>query len=188
MLRVILTTACLCFAQSTLAEQEGLYYGAGIGLIDTNLDTNFTNSNAPEDEVSFTNLELSVGYKLRSYIGGEFRVGHGVSNGEYAFSETQRAETTIDHYESLYYRLEAANYVAKSYILIGISNLATTTDITGQGSSSDSDTGLSYGAGIGFSSSEGRWNLNFEWRKILDTDDFDFSVLGMTIDRRFGTL
>lgn len=157
-------------------DLEGFYAGGNMNFIDAGI------TDAQNDDTTFRSTEGLVGYKYNGWVGGEFRLGIGTSDESYATS-TGVEDVGIDHHETLYYRVESANDVAKLYGLIGFTNVQATTD-NGTSSTSSSETGMSYGAGIGFVASE-VVNINFEYRVLLSKEDYDFSLFSLGFDYRF---
>lgn len=159
---------------------RGYYAGANLGFVDANtLD-------ASGNATQFSALEFHGGYKYNSWLGGEARVGFGMSGESYSNnngSQITEIDLSLDHYESIYYRAESANTVAKLYGLVGFSNVQATMEEDGE-STSSSDSGLSYGFGVGFVMNE-KSNLNFEYRQLLNSGDNEFSIVSLGFDYRF---
>ncbi len=177
MKRSILACALLAacgFAQAD--NRQGWYAGAGGTFINSGV------SSGDGGSISFTAAEILGGYKYNPYVGGELRIGLGFSGDDRSI-DGETYEFGINHYESLYYRIETANQTAKLYGLLGFSNISIEAD-DGMNSSSASDSGLSWGAGVGFAL-DPRSNLNFEYRNIISNDDNDFYAFGINYDFRF---
>ncbi len=173
LLVIVFLLAPLGFADNL----KGFYAGGNIDFIDGNT------KDAEGNDTGFRALEVTGGYKHTWWLGGELRVGFGVSGEDYSVNETETADVSIDHFESIYYRAESSNSVAKLYGLVGFSNIQTTTDQQGN-SSSASKSGPSYGVGVGFVMRENS-NLNFEYRQIVNSDGAEFSSLNIGFDYRF---
>lgn len=160
---------------------QGYYAGAGLNFIDGNTIDEEGN------DTQFRALEFHGGYKYKSWLGGEARVGFGISSETYAYLDgtgnLMEADLSIDHYESIYYRAESANTTAKLYGLLGFSNVQTSSDVGGE-SSSASESGASYGFGIGFVMNEYA-NLNFEFLQLLNSGDAEFTTFSIGFDYRF---
>ena len=177
MKRTLLALSLLVVAVSSQADnRRGFYAGAGVSYIDSGLNATDGGS------VGFTTIELLGGYKLNPYVGAELRVGTGINGDENTIDETV-IEYDVAHYESLYYRVESANQIAKFYGLLGYSNMEVDAS-TDTASENSSDSGFSWGAGIGFVTSP-RGNLNFEYREILNSGDNQFYGWTMNYDFRF---
>jgi len=157
-------------------DLDGFYAGGNLNYIDAGV------SDAQNDDTTFRSIEALAGYKYNGWLGGEIRIGIGTSDESYA-TATGDYEVGIDHHESLYYRAESANDVAKLYGLLGFTSAQTSID-DGTTSSSGSESGFSYGAGIGFVASE-VVNVNFEYRVLLSKEDYDYSLFSIGFDYRF---
>lgn len=176
-MRSIILASLLFFANASSAQSifeklNKAYVGGGFARVDSNF-TEF--SPGEKNNLVFNSLELLGGYKYSGYLSGELRAGFGLSDATLAGDMVAE----LDNYFSLYWRPETANEVAKLYGLLGYSSVSTTV-----GSSSSSDSGLSYGAGVGFVMFTD-WNLNFEYRNLIDNDNDNFTALGVNIDYRF---
>ena len=181
MLRILLPLTLMTFSGLTFALQEGPYAGVGAAFIDSN-----STSSDNDRPITFTTIELQGGYKFNQWLGFEARIGTGLSKSSYSNAVGNRTETTIDHYEALYYRIEFDNEIAKLYGLAGFSNIATSTDFSaGNVSSNNSESGLSAGVGVGFATEDRKWNWNFEYRLLLETEDTSFNSFSIILDRRF---
>ena len=182
--KLLISLPLLAYAALVQADnRQGFYLGAGISRLETNYTT------VTGSTTAVNTAEFQVGYKLNPYVGGELRVGTGISDsdgsGDVA-GNTENFDLTIPRYESLYYRFESTNQVAKSYLLIGASNVSMDFDYESAliGSGSTSEAGLSYGVGVGFVVGE-RGNINFEYRSLLNTDEFEINAYSITYDFRF---
>lgn len=127
-------------------------------------------------DVDWTAVEVTGGYKLSPYVGGEVRLG-GAGDGD----------PNLTGYGSAYYRVESANDVAKTYLLAGYSFAAVSLDdaLPGEDDSIDLQ-GFSYGVGVGFVIN--RWiNFNVEFRQLLKDNDenIDLRAWSAGIDYRF---
>ena len=185
--RSILAVSVLSVASGALADnRQGFYAGGGVGFIDSGVGT-------PDGgAVGFNALEFFGGYKLSPYVGGEVRLGFGLSDDKTTVSingvAQQEEVYEIPYTASLYYRVESANQVAKLYGLLGFSIVgidATVTTITGDRfGQDDNPTGLSYGGGIGFVVNP-RANINIEYRTLLSDENYNFEIVSLTYDFRF---
>ncbi|WP_188150805.1 porin family protein [Teredinibacter waterburyi] len=176
-LTTLATVGLLAFSSTSFADnRQGFYAGGNWSFIDSNA------ADAAGNGVDFRSLEVVGGYKYRSWAGVEARFGTSLKKETFATDLTGgEVEVGIDHYESLYYRLESANQVAKFYVLLGFSNIQTS---NGNSDESGSESGASYGVGIGFVMNE-NLNLNFEYRDILDEDATTFTAMSIGLDYRF---
>lgn len=156
-------------AQSIFEKLDKYYVGGGLSIIDTNLT-------APNgNDLNYSSVEVLGGYKHSGFLGAELRIGSGLTKETAGVDQ----EASISHYISAYWRTETANEVAKIYGLLGYTSLGM--DV---GEESETQSGLSYGGGIGFVF-ERDWNLNFEYKWLLDTDDREFTALSANVDYRF---
>ncbi len=160
------------FAESVFEKLDKYYFGGGAGLVDANIIDNNRNS------VTFNTMELIAGYKHNGYLGADLRIGFGMTNEDVDFG-AGLLEAELENYYALYWRTETANETAKLYGLLGYGSVSMAV-----GDASNSDSGLSYGAGFGFAMFD-NWNLNFEYRTILNNDDNEFTIIGAYVDRRF---
>jgi hypothetical protein len=150
---------------------RGWYAGGGVSQFDAG-------ATAGGNTILFNTLEGFGGYKYNWYLGGEVRVGTGLTT-----YETTATEFSVTHFESAYYRMESSNQVAKLYGLLGFSNVAISADPEIAGRSSN-ESGISYGIGVGFVTGT-KTNLNFEYKVLLDTDETNIETLTMNLDYRF---
>ncbi len=178
MYKLLITFLVLFISQTSYALQEGSYIGGGLFIV----DTNFQGLNT-EDNITFTGLEAQFGYKHSWYLGGEVRLGLGLIDSSFSTSTLGDVTSNLDHYQAIYYRLEKTNEVAKLYFLAGFSSVSVSSDFSG-GDTSESESGLSYGVGIGFLSEDLLWTWNFEYRELLDDDAAEFTSFSITLDRR----
>ncbi len=162
--------------QSFFDRIDKLYVGGGFNFIDAG------GTDTDGNDANFTSFELQGGYKYNGFLAAEARVGFGLTDEDIA-TVAGDVETTIEYHASLYWRPETANEIAKIYGLLGFSTISVNAD-DGISDESESESGLSYGGGVGFVMQED-WNLNFEYRLILDKDDDEFRSFGATLDYRF---
>lgn len=178
-----LISIAVLMALTTAAQADnryGFYAGIGANRIETDIRSTTGGSAA------LNAVELFGGYKHSSYIGGELRLGAGVSDTSFSGvvnGSTAAIDLSVPLYQSLYYRVESANQVAKSYLLLGYSSVELESELGSQ-SSSDTEGGLSYGGGISFVINE-RGNLNFEYRVLVDNSDRELTTMGVSYDFRF---
>ncbi|SMF22215.1 outer membrane autotransporter barrel domain-containing protein [Alteromonadaceae bacterium Bs31] len=180
-MRILLLVLALLLAPLGFADNlRGFYAGGNLDFIDGNT------TDASGNDTGFRALEVTGGYKHNSWLGGEVRVGFGVSGEDYSIDvggDIVDVDVSIDHFESIYYRAESSNSVAKLYGLLGYSNVQTSSELQGD-SSSSSKSGPSYGVGVGFAMRENS-NLNFEYRQIINSDGAEFTALNIGFDYRF---
>ncbi|MFT5083136.1 MAG: opacity protein-like surface antigen [Lentisphaeria bacterium] len=119
---------------------------------------------------------------MNGFLSFEGRLGLGTCD-ETATINDVISTSSMDYSGSIYWRPEWANERAKLYGLLGYS-IVSVTNTTGGTDSTNSESGLSYGGGAGFTFYED-WNLNFEYRWILNNDENEFSALGASVDYCF---
>ncbi|WP_370980513.1 porin family protein [Agaribacterium sp. ZY112] len=171
----LLATATTFAIQAQADTRSGFYAGGAFSMADTGLD------DANGSDLDFTMLEISGGYKYNSWLGVEARIGTGVNG-----NEDSNYDYSIGHYESIYWRPETQNEIAKLYGLLGYTNLSLDAEnrLTGESVDSQSYSGLSLGAGVGFAVGE-RSNVNLEYKNIVKDDDIDFRGFSIGYDYRF---
>lgn len=177
-------------------QQRGFYLGAGAALV----------SEGQRISVDLDDIDrryrlgnVFAGYKHNSALGLELRYGGGLQTERRdvlfpdetssAGAVPALARAAIDDYQSVYYRPELTNEIAKTYLLLGYSQVKTSGSIRdGQDNllleHSESDSGASYGLGIGFVLDR-RFNLNFEYLVLLDSRGERLTTTGASIDYRF---
>jgi len=181
-MRIAIVLASVLLANSAMSQEsifdrlDKFYLGAGVNFLELTGSENASGSDA-----NFATIEILGGYKYNGFISGEARIGVGTS-GETLTAELGgdagqvQAEVDIEYTGSLYWRPETANEIAKIYGLLGFSTVSI--------KDGDSESGISYGGGVGFTFQED-WNLNFEYRSIIDKDAFEFTALSANVDYRF---
>lgn len=166
---------------SAMADNaQGFYLGAGFGLIRFNDGSVFDQD---VSDLEFRAVELLGGYKYNRALGVDLRLGTNFDKRELTEAGKTR-EFAIDHYASIYYRPELANEKAKLYGLIGYSQLTRTLTNADGSEKSDSESGFSYGVGIGFVVNQD-FNINLEYRRLIDKEDYEISSASVNFDYRF---
>ncbi len=165
LLAISFLAANSAFSGSTFDRLDKFYLGGGIAMIDAGAD-------GASIDLSYDSLEIIGGYKHSGFLSGEARLTYGNDSGDDA------TDTSL-FTGSIYWRPETENEIAKTYGLLGF-----TTASISDSDDSFSESGISYGAGIGFTITE-YWNINFEIRKILNNSDMDLDTLSAHIDYRF---
>lgn len=177
-------------ALPALADNDrGFYIGAGVASIDDLQDG--------IDNVSqIRAAEFFGGYKYNAALGIELRLGNGKTTGTsnryfdaQGTLQTGTLERDIGSYESLYYKPELANDEAKLYALLGYTHVNSSgrvMDSTGKlvRSSEGSESGYSYGIGVGFVINE-HFNINFEYKNICEEISGKPNLASVNIDYRF---
>jgi len=177
-------------ALPVLADNDrGFYIGAGGASID-DLEDGVDNLSR------IRAVEFFGGYKYNDALGIELRFGNGLKEGTSSnyFDTTGviqngNLKREIGSYESIYYKPELVNEEAKLYALLGYSHVNSSVKITdGSGalvrSSEGSESGYSYGIGVGFVINE-HFNINIEYRNICDEISGKPNLVGLNIDYRF---
>lgn len=188
-MRGLLAAALLLLTCVAIADdQDGLYIGGNWASLDANFFDDDKNS------VTYRTIEFYGGYRLNSWLGVDGRIGFGLTNEDVSnnndtiddASDDYTYEDSIEHFEAIYYRPELSNQTAKLYGLLGFANVSRKgsnfSNDTSDGSKQDS--GFSYGAGIGFVINK-NFNVNFEYRSLLDQSGAEYSSMGGGIDFRF---
>lgn len=180
-MRFLTLASLILLANSAVAESifeklDKFHVGGGVSFIDANT------SDASGNDLNFTTLDIVGGYKFNGFLGIDARIGLGLSDESSTIAGSE-VKTSTDYYASLYWRPETANDIAKIYGLLGFSTISGSVD-TATGDNSNTESGLSYGGGVGFVLQES-WNLNFEYRLILDDDNNEFSAVSANVDYRF---
>jgi opacity protein-like surface antigen len=182
----------LTSAWAAADNQRGFYVGGGLSAIE------FDDGSAFDNDLTFRTVELLGGYKYNSALGIELRAGTNWIKREViqtvegdGATHTLHRDFAIDHYESIYYRPELANEEAKLYGLLGYSQLKRSLDsynisggTFGSGESSDTESGLSYGVGIGFVINQD-FNFNIEYRQLIDKQNYEITAASANVDYRF---
>lgn len=182
MKRTILAIAVFSVTAATQAaeSEQGWYVGGGPSYIDTGVQSGDGGS------VGFSAIELYSGYQYSALVGGEVRLGTGLSRDNAAATingERINVDYEIAYTASAYYRVQAQNEVAKIYGLFGLSSVGLDA-FTETGDVSDTPTSYSYGVGIGFVLGErGSWNI--EYRALLHNNDYEFDITALSYSYRF---
>ncbi len=177
-MRFLISLALVMLANTALAQSvfdrlDKFYVGGGL----TYIDANTVASDGESGEL--TSAELIGGYKYNGYLGAEIRLGTGMRSESFESG----VDSSIEYYASTYWRPETANEVAKIYGLIGFTTISV--KAAGGGTSTSTTTsGISYGGGVGFTFDE-RWNLNLEYRSIVDSSDAELNAFAINVDYRF---
>jgi opacity protein-like surface antigen len=143
-------------AYADTQSNSGFYLGLGAANVRNDVD-----------KTKWTPAEVFGGYKLNPFVGAELRIG-----------ASAESDVKINDYETLYYRVESANSVGKTYLLLGYTNMNI---------NKESFKGLAYGAGVGFVLND-YFNLNFEYKAAnvsSDRLDVKLNSVAVTVDYRF---
>ena len=174
-MRFILALCACTFSTVALADRDqGWYLGLGGKYIDSGVLSDSGSS------IGFSSVDIYTGYKHSRILGAELRGGASVND-----AESFGTEFSIPMFYSLYYRAEISNDVAKSFVLLGYTDIEVEAALSGSAETvTANDSGLSWGAGIGFVVNE-RVNLNFEYINLISNDDNEFESVGVSLDFRF---
>ncbi len=192
----LLGFSLLLFSATLAAEdyrQHGFYLGVGGALVSDNQRINI---HLDDVDRRYRMGNVFVGYKHNSWLGAEVRYGQGLQTerreillpGE-GEAVPALARGNVDSYRSFYYRPELINELAKTYLLLGYTQMELSGTVhDGQNNLllaySDTESGASYGLGIGFAFDR-RFNLNFEYLVILDRHGERMTTTGASVDFRF---
>ena len=184
---ILAATIALLILYSGIAfasKDRGVYVGAGFNLVNIGAEDRFSN------DVQFKVGEILLGYKHNRFVGLEARTGMSLNDEVIAINQNGNsgADTTLkasfSTYTSIYYRAEFANEIAKLYLLLGQTQLSTVNEFTDTNDVTLTDSGFSYGIGLGLWLNE-RINLNFEIKNLVTTDTDSFFSSGINVDYRF---
>lgn len=187
-MKKLMAVILILFPVFVLADNNrGFYAGAGAAVTIYDDDViDVDNAHA---------LELVGGYKYNAWLGVDLRIGKGVAAGEndtYLVGGDEvngRLKREVDNYYSVYYKPEVINDEAKIYLLIGYTSMDFSEEIdaadgTRVSSVSGSESGTSYGIGIGFIINK-QVNFNIEYRTLPDERDSDPAMASANFDYRF---
>lgn len=174
LLALILPFTLLASGTCLADNQRGFFAGVGAAAINADDRRRF-------DGADLWAAELFAGYKHSSLLGIELHYGTslGADTVFLDSDKTIEADMDINHYQSVYYRAEATNQHGRFYALLGYSEVdyrIIDTDYSADG--------FSWGLGFGWYVAP-QWNLNFEYKNIVDIDERNFSAISATIDYRF---
>lgn len=187
-MKISVAVIFMLFSVVVLADNnQGFYAGAGASV------TMFDDELVDVDNAHA--FELVGGYKYNAWLGVDLRVGKGISAGEsdtYFIGSDEmngRLKREVDNYYSVYYKPEVINDEAKLYLLIGYTSMDFSEEIdaadgTRVSSVSGSESGASYGIGIGFIINK-QVNFNIEYRTLPDERDSDPAMASANFDYRF---
>jgi outer membrane protein OmpA-like peptidoglycan-associated protein len=178
----VLSSALL--AGSIQAAEPGLYLGASGGQTWVDEDANNFGYNGPYN----INLDdQDTGWK--AYLGYNFLPWLGVEGGYVDFGGVSQT-VFQDKVDADFTGVEA--FVVGSlpvgpvdlFLKAGVIDLKTDLDVSNQGSDSQNDTQLAYGAGIAYT--YGHWGLRLEAEGYDDNEPYDFFFLSGGITYHFG--
>lgn len=187
-MKISMAAIFMLFSVVVLADNnQGFYAGAGASV------TMFDDEVVDVDNAHA--FELVGGYKYNAWLGVDLRVGKGISAGEsdtYFVGSNEmdgRLKREVDNYYSVYYKPEVINDEAKLYLLIGYTSMDFSEEIdaadgTRVSSVSGSESGASYGIGVGFMINK-QVNFNIEYRTLPDERDSDPAMASANFDYRF---
>lgn len=176
--------AAICSNIALADKDKGFYAGAGIDLVGVGVKDIYRNG------VTFKVGELQFGYKHSKWLIAEVRAGASLNDEIIAYDNNDSlgipdfSTTSIDYFYSAYYRAEISNEIAKLYLLVGQTQMQTTSEFEDVAKLTLSDSGLSYGLGFGLWLDE-RMNLNFEYKVLVDTSVDSFKASTISADYRF---
>lgn len=181
---LVLSVLSVCVAAD---NARGFYVGGGVGFVMYDDDViEVRNSRS---------AEIFGGYKYNSLLGLEVRAGQGVAAGKSdTYPDPANAdaelpgdlERELGSYYSIYYKPELINDEAKLYLLLGYMEMDSTETVSGVSDVSVSESGASYGIGIGFVVTE-KLNFNIEYRTLPESsaNDIETTMASANFDYRF---
>lgn len=184
--RIALPVALALASTGSYADNlRGFYVGGGISTIDVDKSSSFK-------KADFEMAEVVAGYKYNAWLGAEIRYGTGLNSatldlqsqwGDILGDLEDELRMDIEHYRAVYYRPEAVNETGRFYALLGYADIDYSVSYSGYESDA-SESGLSWGLGLGFIITP-RFNLNFEYKNLMDMDDLRFTTITGQVDYRF---
>lgn len=187
-MKKLMAVILILFPVFVLADNNrGFYAGAGAAVTIYDDDViDVDNAHA---------LELVGGYKYNAWLGVDLRIGKGVAAGEndtYLVGGDEvngRLKREVDNYYSIYYKPEVINDEAKIYLLLGYTSMDISEQIDNEDGTrifdfSGSESGASYGIGVGFMINK-NVNFNVEYRTIPAEGDQDPAMASANFDYRF---
>ncbi len=167
-------------------QNRGFYLGANLSYVDSD---SIVSANATRNSISLPAAELLAGFKYNNWLGLDLRYGlGGVDRDVSTAIAGEQINYSIGDYQSFYLRSEILNSEAKLYFLLGYSQIDADEEqqFTGAANtkSSVSASGPSYGIGAGWYL-ENNFNINIEYRAIVDDDDMEFNAISLGLDYRF---
>lgn len=167
--------ATLLFCHASLADnQRGFFVGASASAVNVDDHKSF-------DDADLWLAEVLAGYKHNSLLGAEVRYGQSLGSDSVWLSTDadNKVDMEIGHYQAIYYRAEATNQHGRFYGLLGYSDV----DYSINNSDLKTD-GLSWGVGFGWYIAP-QWNLNFEYKQLVEVDEQEFTAISTSLDYRF---
>ncbi|WP_020210735.1 porin family protein [Gilvimarinus chinensis] len=166
-------------------NNRGFFAGAGVSAINVDDSPSFAKANMWGGEVF-------GGYKLNPWLGAEVRYGLGL--GEESTEVAQplpelnvvtgdSLTMEMDHYSAVYYRAEAVNQTGRFYALLGYADIEFTMKSDNHEITLSEDD-FSWGLGVGFIL-DPHLNVNFEYRNLLDANEYRFTTITASLDYRF---
>ena len=183
MKRLLAVAMSLMSVCAVADNARGFYVGAGM--------TEFMYDDEMINVGNARTAEILGGYKYNAALGVEIRYGTGVNEGESEGDNDLpgRLERDIDSYYAVYYKPELINDEAKLYLLLGYMDVDSTESVVAADGSTISEldiseSGASYGVGIGFILNE-RFNFNIEYRTLPEQNDVETEIVSANFDYRF---
>lgn len=179
LLAVVMSLVSVC----AMADNERGFY-VGVGMAE------FMYDDETIDVSNARTAEILGGYKYNAALGVEVRYGTGVSEGKSKNDATAgRLKREIDSYYAVYYKPELINDEAKLYLLLGYMDMDGTEtlhapDGTATLQADFSQSGASYGIGVGFILNE-RFNFNVEYRTLPEHRNTETEIVSANFDYRF---
>ncbi len=152
---------------------------ANIGLKDTY-----------EKDVQFKVVELMLGYKFHDLLGVEGRIGRTLNGENVVFDDPNDSSrenvvyAQINHFESIYYRAELKNDIAKIYTLLGTAYMEVNSEFEDDTEEKNTSSGFSYGVGAGLLVGDSFY-FNIEMKSLIHTDQDNFVGYSANITLHF---
>jgi opacity protein-like surface antigen len=173
----LLTFACLAaLSTHTYAEQTRGYYGIGYHM------GSYENTGIPDADIGA--IAFRAGGYLNQVIALEARLALGISDDTVRTSAINSIDIELDTALSAFIKADVPmTPFVNAYGLLGLTRGEIETSSASL-TSSESETGLSYGLGI-----EGeinrRTSLSIEYVQLLDEDAFEYTAINVGITTRF---
>lgn len=181
---LIAASLLLCAMPALAGPDRGVYIGGSTMLTKIGLQ------DAYDKEVQFKVVEGIIGYRYNSLLGVESRIG-ATARGENVLvredpvsGEEDVVEANIDHFESLYYRAELKNDIAKLYMLLGTARMSVTSEFEDGTQVTNTSSGLSYGIGGGLVVGDSFY-FNIEAKSLIHTNTDTYFGYGASITLHF---
>jgi|GEM_PF-2874154 len=179
--KLLSATILLAYSSYSLADSDfGLYVGAGAGFVSTE------STDAFGGDVNFKVGEVLAGLHWR-WLGAEYRRGQAVEDEvidvglDENTGEFITARTALPEYDVYFLRLQLANEISRIYLLLGQSQISTTSTFSNDLVTDVTDGSRAYGMGAGIRVND-RLFFNLEYKSLYESDEFDLPMFSASID------